>query len=1097
MQPSSLEIFDLFIKPPADVLYFMVAIALSGMSWLLALSLRGAQSDNALARRYGLALSAVLLLWVAMVIGALYVQLTRQDTRVILPPLERLVSALGMLAVGWAFLGTSARVWERPIHAITLLLMALVIVGYIVTSIFWANDLATRASDFNLNYGVVWAFVHVVLSLLGVISCLLMARYIVDAPLKSLFFVFIAVGSGYHLAQGTLIGSYSGTMRLAYVLAWFIVPVVLYRLLAQELHAKTLENAQLQERVAAKSEPASAPAPRPALAKSTPVETQSALLFKTLGLILENASAASLPERIVKATLDVLRADVGLLLRVQDANYADVIYAYDKLHQQTISSVSLNLNQQPTLANAIERGAGRVLYPDRNREELEDFYTRLDIEKIGVVYFQPLMRGQDLKGVLVVSLPYAERELDRHEQELLKAIGIVATDLIALSDEAREARILAEERAIQAMVEGVGLSQLGSMATMSADSANLQIAREQIAELSKQVMQLKIQLDDERSRLASLFSDAQGDMTISQTVRAISEEQTRLREERDQLLKRLQEAEAALQSTSTTPDLQLLTDALERERQNLQEEKARLQAQLEELRAQANAELPQDTKQFVQQMVAEQARLERERDQLQDKLASMQSQLQALGISDGEAGLAQVLEQVVAERQALRVQNETLTRERDLLLAERARLEDAILHEKERDQRLRALQQELENVAGDRETAIKQRDKMRAELDDLKRKLDAVKEHRARLLAQMSGYEMERNELRDEQLRLWAELQAANNARSELTHVRDTLLAENQALKAEVDQLLLRLDVDKERLNMLNEDGVRSLQRMIQELSQSRNALEQELNQARAEINALKPKPPAHVASDSGDKPSNERGELFVSLVQELRTPLTSLIGYVDLLLNESAGILGEMQRKFLQRVSANISRLETMINDLISITQLEVGQMKLETMPVNIVMLIEESITNASIQFREKGLTIALNLTDDLPLLRADKDALEQVLGQLMTNAYLVSPPSSEIKVSAECTRAVIRPHEDERDVVLVSIEDRGGGIAAEDVPRVFSRKYRAENPLIQGLGDSGVGLSLAKTLVEAHHGRLWVETREGVGSKFSFVLPIEDEQG
>lgn len=1093
MWVSSLDILELFIKPPGDFLYFLVVIALSGMSWLLAWSVRGVQADNRLAKRYGLALSVVLLLWVVMVLGAVYAQVMRQSEQAILPPLERLLSALGLLVMGWAFWGTSERVWERPIHLFSLLLMALVIGGYILTSVLWAGDLATRATDFNLSYGAVWAFAHVVLSLFGVLFCVIFARHMTDAPLKSLFFVLIAIGSGYHLAQGVVIGSYSGAMRLAYVMAWFMVPLVLYRLLATELRLKLQENIQLRQ--TAKPEPTVlAPVQRAVPQKAPLPETQSALLFKTLGLILENASAASLPERIVKATLDVLRADVGLLLRVQDANYADVMYAYDRFQQAVIAPVALNLNQQPTLANTIERGVTRALYADRNHDELEDFYTRLDIEKVGVVYFQPLLRGQDLKGILVICLPYSERELDRPEQELLKAIGILSTDLIALSDEAREARILAEERAIQAMVEGIGVSQLTGALPTSLENPNLQIARQQIAELSKQVMQLKIQLDDERSRVASLFGDTQAGMTISQTIRAIGDEQTRLREERDQLLKRLQEAETALNSATMSADgggLQPLTESLERERQNLQHEKNRLQEQLDELRAQATIELSQDTQQLVQKMMAEQARLEHERAQLQDKLTTMQTQLQALGITDGVSGLSRVLERLLAERQTLLFQNEALTKERDLLLSERARLEDAIQHEKERDSRLKALQHEVENLAGDRETAIKQRDKLRAEMDDLRRKLDAVKEHRARILAQMSGYELERNEQRDDQIRLWAELQSANNARSELTHTCDMLKAENQALKAEVEQLLLRLDVDKERLNMINEDGVRSLQRMIQELSQSRNALEQELNQARVEVNTLKRLPIAQVA-DEHDMPSEQRGELFVSLVQDLRTPLTSLIGYVDLLLNESAGILGEMQRKFLQRVSANIGRLETMINDLVSVTQLEVGQMKLETMPVNMVMLIEETLTNASMQFREKNLTITLSLVDDLPLLRADKDAMEQVLGQLLTNAYLVSSPSSEIKVVAERTRLAIYANQDERDVVLVSVEDKGGGVMAEDVPRVFSRKYRAEHPLVQGIGDSGVGLSLAKTLVEAHQGRLWLETREGVGSKFVFVLPI-----
>src|SRR5690606_14966600 len=99
--------------------------------------------------------------------------------------------------------------------------------------------------------------------------------------------------------------------------------------------------------------------------------------------------------------------------------------------------------------------------------------------------------------------------------------------------------------------------------------------------------------------------------------------------------------------------------------------------------------------------------------------------------------------------------------------------------------------------------------------------------------------------------------------------------------------------------------------------------------------------------------------ELFIGLVQELRTPMTSIAGYIDLLLGESAGILGEMQRNFLQRVSANILRLASMIDDLVKVTQLDAGSFALEREPLDLISVIEEAITNASNQFREKELIV------------------------------------------------------------------------------------------------------------------------------------------
>src|SRR5262249_22498201 len=146
--------------------------------------------------------------------------------------------------------------------------------------------------------------------------------------------------------------------------------------------------------------------------------------------------------------------------------------------------------------------------------------------------------------------------------------------------------------------------------------------------------------------------------------------------------------------------------------------------------------------------------------------------------------------------------------------------------------------------------------------------------------------------------------------------------------------------------------------------------------------------------------------------------------------------------------------------------------------------------------QFREKGLTVHLNLDNNVPSIRVDRDAVTEVLQQLLMNAYLASPPDSPITISAH--RQPVQMSQNANlptpvDWRLISVEDRSGGIPQEEISRVFARKYKADHPLVQGLGDTGVGLSIAKTLAERHGGGLWLETREGVGSIFNFVLPIE----
>ncbi len=238
------------------------------------------------------------------------------------------------------------------------------------------------------------------------------------------------------------------------------------------------------------------------------------------------------------------------------------------------------------------------------------------------------------------------------------------------------------------------------------------------------------------------------------------------------------------------------------------------------------------------------------------------------------------------------------------------------------------------------------------------------------------------------------------------------------------------------------------------------------------------------------------QSHMVISLIHELRTPMTSITGYTDLLLGESAGILGEMQRQFLQRIRANIERMGGLLEDIVKVTAIDTGQVSLAPEPVDLSNVIEDAIMSLSAQFSERKLTAQIDMPPELPLVHADRDGLYQIVLHLLSNACQCSQPGTEILV-----RARVEEYSDQieslPDYLFVSVTDTGGGITPEDQRRVFQRLYRADNPLITGLGDTGVGLSIAKALVEAQGGRIWVESEVGVGSTFSFILPISPENG
>ena len=233
---------------------------------------------------------------------------------------------------------------------------------------------------------------------------------------------------------------------------------------------------------------------------------------------------------------------------------------------------------------------------------------------------------------------------------------------------------------------------------------------------------------------------------------------------------------------------------------------------------------------------------------------------------------------------------------------------------------------------------------------------------------------------------------------------------------------------------------------------------------------------------------SSEQAEVIASIAQELRQPMSSVVGYTDLLLGESVGILGSLQRKFVERIKASTERIGTLIDDMIQVTNLETGLTELKPETVDLNMIIDNAMSYTSSQIREKNITLHLDLPKSLQSIHADREALQQILIHLLQNAGAVSPVEGTITLKVQ-TRT-----EDDQEYVLLQVTDTGGGIPSEDIPRVFMRLYRADNVLIQGVGDTGVGLSIAKTLTEAQNGRIWVESEAGVGSTFSVLLPMSN---
>jgi signal transduction histidine kinase len=232
-----------------------------------------------------------------------------------------------------------------------------------------------------------------------------------------------------------------------------------------------------------------------------------------------------------------------------------------------------------------------------------------------------------------------------------------------------------------------------------------------------------------------------------------------------------------------------------------------------------------------------------------------------------------------------------------------------------------------------------------------------------------------------------------------------------------------------------------------------------------------------------------EKVEVIASISRELRQPMSSIVGYTDLLMGESVGILSALQRKFVERIKGSTERIGGLVDDLIQITNLETGKIEFNPEEIDLNSIINNAMAYTSTQIREKNITLRLDITEASPHIQTDRDALQQILIHLLQNATAATHAEGNI------TLRVQMQSEKGNHFISIQVVDNGGGIASEDIPRVFARRYRAEHSLIQGLGDTGVGLSIARALVEAQNGRIWVDTESGVGSTFSVLIPVLEE--
>jgi len=222
------------------------------------------------------------------------------------------------------------------------------------------------------------------------------------------------------------------------------------------------------------------------------------------------------------------------------------------------------------------------------------------------------------------------------------------------------------------------------------------------------------------------------------------------------------------------------------------------------------------------------------------------------------------------------------------------------------------------------------------------------------------------------------------------------------------------------------------------------------------------------------------RREMVGNISHEFRTPLAGIKAMVETL-QDGAVDDREAAKDFLSRIEAEVDRMTQLVAELTELSRIETGKAELKLESVNLNMIVEEVIAQLTPQAERQNLSLEMILADDLPATPVDKERIRQVMVNLIHNAIKFNRPGGSIKTTIKQSEGSVE----------VEISDTGTGIAKNDLPQIFERFYKADKSRT-GQG-SGMGLAIAKHIVEAHGGSIRVQSEEGKGSTFSFSLPLK----
>ena len=741
---TTLDILNVFVEFPGNLLFFLLVIALSQGSLFLAIGHRSRFPFEQATRRYVIAATGLVILWLIMLGAAVLTQVSALDANAYMPPMERLVYAITLLILAWCFLSADFHRWQSRSNLLVFGAALVLVMLYINSARGWlsvyAEGMAFNATD----EAQLWSGVTVALAGFCALLAILNIQHIVDAPLKALFFFAFISGNGldfYQLSIGDIAGNYLGAARLAYLAGLILLPVIIYR-----LSIALLEHS-LVEVVLAASQPSPAVTHSPPSAQesangevdallaapsswnfsASPIPSDRRHLLNAIGIMLETGEGTSVPEQIVRAALESLQVEICVLLRFQENSYADVIAGYDRVAEQSLSGVSLNLNEQPTLREAAARREQTILFPEYQAEELKDLYRRLSIPASSGVYAQPLAVEGEMVALMLVAMPYRQADLSPEELESLREIGFIAANLLAWSNDAASSNAITEE----GMIDRIATK--GTVTSIDQEAFNafrleletsLESVRNRSSKIARQIVELRQQREEQHLRVLDAISEGDNGQDSVQRLNVTFDEQSQMHESFAASARALLDAEPLLRvlnAENAEALAQVIREYMHKEYNLLLTTRDRLRRQINALLVMGRSTATDGYGGILQALADDSAQLELEREQQQRRLNSIVGRLASMGLDTDASHSTQLLIQLYAERTVFARQISEVNRDLETILAERRRISETSRVDSEE------LERKLRNMSVDHEQLLDSREQLRREKQDLLVQIDEAR----------------------------------------------------------------------------------------------------------------------------------------------------------------------------------------------------------------------------------------------------------------------------------------------------------------------------------------------------------------------------------